>query len=57
MTEILAWAELSGNVVYSWEYDILMSMDTEYCRETNLELEDMRAREEAKAAAENGATS
>ena len=39
------WAELTGNIVYPWEYDILMGMDEVFCDEMTKELQ---AREEKR---------
>lgn len=36
-SEWLAWRDLTGNIVYSWEFDILHSMDVAFCDETNKE--------------------
>lgn len=50
----LAWAEITGNIVYRWEYDILAAMDIAFCDEMNKELEGRRetqigeARDKAK---------
>lgn len=46
LQDYLAWAEITDNIVYSWEYDILMQMDEFFCLETNLELEAKRVREQ-----------
>jgi len=46
MTEYIAWSKLTGNLVHSWEYDILMSMDKAFCIETNLEFAAERAKAE-----------
>lgn len=46
LSEMLSWAKISRNIVYSWEYDILMEMDAAFCRETNLELQSKREKEE-----------
>ena len=46
LTDYIAWSKLTGNIVYFWEYDILMSMDESFCSETNLEFEAERAKAE-----------
>ena len=38
-SEYLAWQQITGNIVYSWEYDILFSMDSVYCDEMNKEIQ------------------
>jgi len=43
-SEILAWIQLTGNIVWPSEYAILVKMDRAYCEEMNLELEANRAR-------------
>lgn len=45
LSEYLSWAKITGNIVYSWEYDILMDMDAAYSRETNAEFEARREKE------------
>ncbi len=45
-SEYLAWAELTGTIVYQHEYDILTSMDAAFCREYNKELQNYRLRRE-----------
>lgn len=45
-SEYLAWCKLTGNIVYPVEYDILKSMDEVFCRETNLEIESVRSRQQ-----------
>ena len=45
-SEYLSWAQLTGNLVYSWEYGILMDMDKAFCSETNLELHSEREKAE-----------
>jgi hypothetical protein len=45
-SEIMAWSELTGNIVYSEEYDIISSMDRSYCEETNKEFISMRSKQE-----------
>ncbi len=45
-SEWLAWAQLTGNIVYSWEYDILAAMDSAYCAGVNGEIAAGRALEE-----------
>jgi len=45
-TEYVAWSSITGNLVYSEEYDILMSMDQAYCEETNKELASIRSKQE-----------
>lgn len=37
-SEYLAWQQITGNIVYSWEYDILFAMDAVYCEEMNKEI-------------------
>jgi len=43
-TEFLAWANVTGNVVFPSEYVILRAMDATFCEETNKEFENYRAR-------------
>lgn len=43
-SEFEAWFRLTGTLVYTWEYDILVGMDAVYCDEANKELEDLRER-------------
>lgn len=43
-SEYEAWFRLTGTLVYSCEYDILVAMDREYCLEANKELDDIRSR-------------
>lgn len=38
-SEYLAWQQITGKIVYSWEYDILFSMDSTYCDEMNKEIQ------------------
>jgi hypothetical protein len=45
-SEWLAWATLTGHVVYSWEYDILAAMDAAYCAGVNGEIAAGRALQE-----------
>lgn len=44
-SEIKAWSELTGNFIHPFEYDILNSMDIEFCNETNLEFKALRERQ------------
>lgn len=44
-TEYLAWATITGNIVYPEEYDILIAMDLAFCSEANKEILDRRARQ------------
>lgn len=55
-SEFLAWATLTDNIVYPWEYGILTAMDVAFCDETNKELADRRAldAENARLAAAKG---
>lgn len=50
-----AWIELTANLVYSWEYDIIVAMDQAFCEETNKEILSIRSRNEEaqKRQAEN----
>jgi hypothetical protein len=45
-SEYLSWFTLTGNVVYSIEYDILRCMDAEFCKETNKEFQAKRTKRE-----------
>lgn len=45
----LAWAEITGNIVYRWEYDILAAMDVAFCDEMNKELEAKREAHQEEA--------
>lgn len=38
----LGWQQITGNIVYPWEYDILAAMDVAFCDEMNKELEAKR---------------
>jgi hypothetical protein len=40
-SEVLAWINLTGTIIYPSEYDILRAMDHEYCSEINKELRAM----------------
>jgi len=51
-SEYLAWATLTGIIVYPWEYDIMMAMDAVFCDETNKEIENLRIREREKQQSE-----
>lgn len=42
-SEWLAWKELTGHIVYRWEFAILCAMDAAYCNTLNRELSDKRA--------------
>lgn len=44
-SEYKCWSELTGNIVNSWEYDILFAMDSEYCKQINAELSAKREKE------------
>lgn len=48
-TEIKAWIELTGEIVYPSEYAILCAIDVAYCSEMNKELADYRVRERDEA--------
>ena len=45
-SEFLAWSTLTGNYLTSEEYDILKSMDSIYCKESNSEITSKRAKED-----------
>ena len=45
-TELRAWAAILGNIVYPFEYDILMSMDAVYCDEINKEIASIQSKKE-----------
>lgn len=47
-SEWLAWQTLTGEIVYSWEHDILAAMDVAFCEEMNKELEAKRADQQAE---------
>ena len=38
-SEYLAWQQLTENIVYPWEYDIMFAMDAVYCDEMNKEIQ------------------
>ena len=42
-SEWVAWREITANIVYAWEFDILAAMDVAFCDEVNKELEAKRA--------------
>lgn len=48
-TEYLAWAAMTGEIVYPWEYAILADMDVAFCDEMDKELADYRTRVEDQA--------
>ncbi len=37
-SEYLAWQQITGNIVYPHEYDIMFAMDAVYCEEMNKEI-------------------
>lgn len=41
-SEYLAWQQLTGNIVYPVEYDILFAMDGVFCDEMNAEIQSRR---------------
>ena len=45
-SEYLAWIQLTDNIVYPYEYDILVEMDIAFCEELNKELESNRNKRE-----------
>lgn len=47
-SEILAWSELTKNLITPSEYDILTSMDMVYCSEQNKEVYARHEKEEEK---------
>lgn len=49
-SEYLAWVELTGNIVYPWEYDIMVAMDNAFCDETNKEFQNLRSKQEEEQA-------
>jgi len=49
-SEILAWVQLTGNIVYPSEYAILVAMDAEYCSEVNKEFAAVRGKQEEEQA-------
>lgn len=51
-SEYLAWQTITRNIVYSWEYDILFSMDNVYCDEMNKEVQSRRTVQQDRAAQE-----
>jgi len=48
-SEWLAWAHLTGHVVYRWEFAILAAMDLSYCQALNSEFSDRSFRRAEKA--------
>lgn len=38
-SEYLAWQQITGNIVYPAEYDIMFAMDAVFCDEMNKEIE------------------
>jgi len=42
----VAWAALTGEIVYPWEWSILRAMDAAYCGALNIELSEHRARQD-----------
>lgn len=48
LSEYVAWQNLTGNIVYPWEYDILLDMDKVFCIETNNELRSQQEKEREK---------
>lgn len=46
LTELYHWSLITGNMVSSLEYEILMSMDSAYVNEVNKELESIRSKYE-----------
>ena len=47
-SEWLAWQQMTGDIVYPWEYDILAAMDRAYCDSVDGEIAAGRALEERK---------
>lgn len=45
-SEYLAWIRLTGNIVYPYEYDIMVDMDKAFCDETNKEFQSIRSKQE-----------
>lgn len=45
-SEWKAWADLTGNIVYPWEFDILAAMDRVYCDAVTAEIAAGRALKE-----------
>lgn len=48
-TEFMAWRDLTGHIIYPWEYDMLSAMDVAFCDELNKELEAKRAAQQDEA--------
>jgi len=48
-SEWVAWRQITANVVYAWEFDILAAMDVAFCDEVNKELDAKRAAEADEA--------
>ena len=48
-SEMLAWKELHGHIVYSWELDILEGMDLAFCAEMGEELKAFHERQKDAA--------
>lgn len=45
-SEFLAWSKLTGNLIRSYEYDVLRAMDNAFCRELNNDITAERAKED-----------
>ena len=45
----LGWQQITGNIVYPWEYDILAAMDVAFCDEMNKELDARREAHQEEA--------
>ncbi len=45
-SEFYSWSIITGNIVYSFEYDIMMSMDRVYCEEINKEVQSNQSKRE-----------
>ena len=53
-SEFLAWATMTGRIVWPSEYAILRAMDRTFCSAMNVEFEEYRARKQAEWDAKNG---
>lgn len=47
-SEWVAWQQLTGDIVYPWEFAILAAMDRAYCDGVNVEIAAGRAMEDRK---------
>lgn len=52
--DLLAWRDLTGNIVETHEWDAILAMDGAYCSAYEVELADSRARAEQEAKDQHG---